>query len=295
MTEALGFIILSIVLIFGLLLLYFQLRSYLEKRLNENLFSIKERIQDLSEIRRDLQKLHFTEEILKTLREELSKLSQIFISRRSGKAGERVLEEVLSQLPTHLLKRDLKLSTGEVEFALALDEGRYLPIDSKFVAPEILTKDELTPEEERELLRRVKNRAKEILPYLRDERTVGVAIMTCPDGLFPYLQRRVFEELERDRILLVPYSFLLPVSLFIHYFWAKYGKPLDRDKIIQGVSNIERFAIEIERDIEKSIKELKSAENLLLKLRESYRALQREINSLKENSHKESNSMGTLE
>ncbi|MCS7150102.1 MAG: DNA recombination protein RmuC [Caldimicrobium sp.] len=295
MTEALGFIILSIVLIFGLLLLYFQLRSYLEKRLTENLFSIKERLQDLSEIRRDLQKLYFTEEILKTLREELSKLSQIFISRRSGKAGERVLEEVLSQLPTHLLKRDLKLSTGEVEFALALDEGRYLPIDSKFVAPEILAKDELTPEEEKDLLRRVKNRAREILPYLRDERTVGMAIMTCPDGLFPYLQRRIFEELERDRILLVPYSFLLPVTLFIHYFWERFGKPLDRDNIIQGVSNIERFAFEIERDIEKTLKELKSAENLLLKLRESYRALQRELNSLKESSYKESNSMGTLE
>ncbi|MCS7199167.1 MAG: DNA recombination protein RmuC [Caldimicrobium sp.] len=293
MKEILGFLLLSFLIILGFLWLYIQIRNFMEKRLGENLLSVKEKIQDLGEIRRDIQKLYLAEELLKGLKEELSKLSQIFLSRRAGKAGERGLEEILSPLPTHLLKRDLKLSGGEVEFALSLDHNKYIPIDSKFIAPEILSKEELSPEEERELLKRIKLRAQEIVPYLKDERTIGLAIMTCPDGLFPYLQRRIFEELEKWGILLVPYSFLLPVLLFIHFFWNKFGRELDRDSLAQRISKIENFLFTLDRDLERLSRELKSVENLLVKIREYHRALQRELNLIKETTYREINSKGT--
>lgn len=76
-----------------------------------------------------------------------------------------------------------------MEFALILSDGRLLPVDSKFIAPEFLSQEFLNSYEEKELIKRIKARAKEILPYLRDDKTAGLAVMTCPDGLFPHLQK----------------------------------------------------------------------------------------------------------
>jgi DNA recombination protein RmuC len=266
-----------LLILLALIFIYFKLKDYLDKRLSDPLFTLRERLQDLTEIRRDLQRLYLAEDLLRTLRDEVLRLSNIFTSRKSGKAAERALEELLSQVPSHLLKREVKIGGGEVEFALLLSDGRLLPVDSKFIAPEFLSKEALSSEEERELFKRIRARAREILPYLRDDKTAGLAVMTCPDGLFPLLQKRVFEDLEKERILLVPYSLLLPVLFFIHFFWDRFGKTYDESLLNEGLSGIEKFTLELERDLEKLSRELKSAENLLGRLKETQLLLKREI------------------
>lgn len=273
-----------LILLIGFIWIYYKLRSYLEGRLSEPIYALRERLNDLTEIRKELQKLYLTEEILKNLKEEILKISHIFISRKSGKSAERALEETLSLLPDHLLKRNLKIGGGEVEFALKVEEEKYLPIDSKFIKPDLLQKENLIPEEERELIRHIRQRAKEISPYLRDEKSIGIAIMACPDGLFPFLQRRIFEDLEKEKILLVPYSLLLSVLLFIHFFWDRFNKKIDEHHLAENLSNLERFLFELERDIEKLGRELKSAENLLEKIKEEQKLIKREYLRLVEHS-----------
>lgn len=273
-----------LILLIGFIWIYYKLRSYLEGRLSEPIYALRERLNDLTEIRKELQKLYLTEEILKNLKEEILKISHIFISRKSGKSAERALEETLSLLPDHLLKRNLKIGGGEVEFALKVEEEKYLPIDSKFIKPDLLQKENLIPEEERELIRHIRQRAKEISPYLRDEKSIGIAIMACPDGLFPFLQRRIFEDLEKEKILLVPYSLLLSVLLFIHFFWDRFHKKIDEHHLAENLSNLERFLFELERDIEKLGRELKSAENLLEKIKEEQKLIKREYLRLVEHS-----------
>lgn len=290
MMEILLFFLLLVIFFFGLFFIYYKLRSLLQRQLNDPFISLKERLQDLREIRNELQRLYLAESLLKDLREELFKLSQIFISRASGKAAERALEEILSIFPSHLLKRDLKFSTGEVEFALVLPGEKYLLIDSKFVAPEILRKSEVTPEDEKELLKRIRARAKEIKPYLIDEKSSGFAVMTCPDGIFPYLQRRIYEELEKEKIILLPYSLLPSVLLFIHFLWERFGKVFDRDKISETLANFEKGIFELEKDLEKLSRELKSAENLLNKLKETQSLLKRDFFKLLDHSQSSSNS-----
>jgi len=285
MKEFLIFLGLLILLVLGLAVIYFRLKAYVEKALGEPFYSVKERLQDLSEIRRELQRLYLAEELLKSLKEEVLRLSQIFISRGSGKAGERALEELLSIFPSHLLKRDLPLFGGVVEFALKLPEEKYLPIDSKFIAPELLKKESLTSFEERELLRRIRERAKEIAPYLRDERCCGLAIMTCPDGLFPYLQRRVFEDLEKERILLVPYSLLPSLLLFLHFFWERFGKEINQEALSESLSNLEKWTAELEKELEKLEKNLKTLNNLLFRLAELKDLVKRELTRIREPSH----------
>ncbi|MFN3921335.1 MAG: DNA recombination protein RmuC [Caldimicrobium sp.] len=270
-----------LVLLTGFIWIYYKLRSYFESRLSEPIYTLRERLNDLTEIRREIQKLYLTEEILKNLKEEILKISHIFIGRKSGQSAERALEEALSLLPDHLLKRNLKIGDGEVEFALKVEEDRYLPIDSKFIKPELLQKEKLLPEEERELIRNIRQRAKELSPYLRDEKSIGIAIMACPDGLFPFLQRRIFEDLEKEKILLVPYSLLLSVLLFIHFFWDRFNKKVDEYSLAENLANLEKFLFELERDLEKLGRELKSAENLLGKISEAHRLLKREYQKLR--------------
>ncbi|MFN4132345.1 MAG: DNA recombination protein RmuC [Caldimicrobium sp.] len=270
-----------LVLLTGFLWIYYKLRSYFESRLSEPIYILRERLNDLTEIRREVQKLYLTEEILKNLKEEILKISHIFIGRKSGQSAERALEEALSLLPDHLLKRNLKIGGGEVEFALKVEEDRYLPIDSKFIKPELLQKEKLLPEEERELIRNIRQRAKELSPYLRDERGIGIAIMACPDGLFPFLQRRIFEDLEKEKILLVPYSLLLSVLLFIHFLWDRFYKKVDEHFLAENLANLEKFLFELERDLEKLGRELKSAENLLAKISEAHKLLKREYQKLR--------------
>jgi len=295
MPEFLYFLFILLVILTGLLLIYFKLKSHLEKGLQEPFISLKERLQDLGEIRRDLQRLYLAENLLKDLREEVFGLSQIFLKRTSGKAGERGLEELLSLFPPHLLKRDLNLGAGQVEFALVLSRDRFLPIDSKFVAPDLLKKGEISPEEERELLKRLKNRAREITPYLKDERTCGFAIMACPDGVFPYLQRRTFEDLERERILLLPYSMLPSVLLFIHFLFERFGRVLNLDALTESLSNLEKWILEFERDLERLVRTLKSAENVLQKLKETQGLLKRDFLKILASSQSSTSSRETSE
>ncbi|MFN4196878.1 MAG: hypothetical protein ACK4FM_02595, partial [Caldimicrobium sp.] len=167
-----------LLLVIGLLFIYHKLKSYFENKFSESFFPLKERLSDLTEIKRDLQKLYLAEDLLNTLKSELIKLSQIFISRGAGKAGERALEKALSLLPEHILTRNLKIAGGEVEFALKLGEDKFIPVDSKFIKPELLQKENLTLEEEREIIKTIRERAKEITFYLKDERSIGIGIMT---------------------------------------------------------------------------------------------------------------------
>lgn len=284
-----------LLILVGLLLIYQKLKSYFDSKFSEPFYTLKERLSDLSEIKRDLQKLYITEDLLNTLKGEIFKLSQIFLSRGSGSAGERALEKALSLLPEHILKRNLKIAGGVVEFALKLEEDKYIPIDSKFIKPELLQKETLTSPEERELIRSIKERAKEITFYLKDERSVGIGIMTCPDGLFPLLQRRVFEELEKEKILLVPYSLLLPILLFIHFLWHRFHKHIDTTLFADFTGNLEKFLFELERDIEKLTRELKALGNLLEKIKDEERWIKREYLKLKNSSQSSVNSKGISE
>lgn len=293
--DILTLLVISAISILGLIVLYFLLKSHIEKKLIESLTGIRERLEDVGEIRKDLQRLYLAEHLLKELGEDLRRLSQIFLSRRSGKAGERGLEELLSVLPSHMLRRDLQIDRGVVEFALVLDEEKYLPIDSKFTCSELLMKEELTQTEERELMRRVRDRAKELATYLKDEKTIGFGIMACPDGLFPYLQRRVYEELERERLLLVPYSLLLPVLLFIHYLWKKFGKTYNFEEVSSAVDELERTLSHLEKDLERFSKEIRTLESIYHKLRDHHSKLVRDLKRLTESTQSSTRSRETSE
>ena len=268
-----------------LLYLYLKIKSLLEGRIDKsfNQVSIKleERLKDLQEIKKDLVKLYTAEELGKGIAEEVKKISGVLFGRRSGQVGERAVEELLSLFPPGTIVRNVKLSSGVVEFALRLKGEKFVPIDSKLSSPEILAKSELTPEDEREIVRRAKDRAKEIISYLKDERSVGFALMVVPDGLYSYLKLRIFFDLEREGIIPVPYQALPQTLMMVLTLWDRFFFSLSRERFEEALPVLEKSLSSLERDLEQAKTELKSASNLLERVKGTLVFMQRYLYNLK--------------
>jgi len=266
--------------------LYLRLKDFQKDGMRDELFSftarVEERLRDLQEIKRDLSKIYITEELGRAISDEVRKISAVLLGRRSGQAGERVVEEILSFFPSKMIARNVKLSNGIVEFALRLRGEKYIPIDSKLSSPEILAKPELSPEDEKEILRRIKDRAKEITAYLKDERSAGLALMVIPDGLYNFLKLRIFSELEKENIIPVPYQALPQVLMMIILLWERFFFTFDREKFKEVLPILEKNLALFQKDLEQTKTELKSASNLLDRVRGTLTFLQRYLSNLKE-------------
>jgi len=266
--------------------LYLRLKDFQKDGMRDELFSftarVEERLRDLQEIKRDLSKIYITEELGRAISDEVRKISAVLLGRRSGQAGERVVEEILSFFPSKMIARNVKLSNGIVEFALRLRGEKYIPIDSKLSSPEILAKPELSPEDEREILRRIKDRAKEITAYLKDERSAGLALMVIPDGLYNFLKLRIFLDLEKENIIPVPYQALPQVLMMIILLWERFFFTFDREKFKEVLPILEKNLALFQKDLEQTKTELKSASNLLDRVRGTLTFLQRYLSNLKE-------------
>jgi len=285
MKDVLIFILLILNFI-ALIYLYLKVRSLFEGRIDQSLdrleVRLEERLKDLQEIKRDLMKLYTTEELGRTISEEVKKISGVLVGRRSGQTGERAVEEILSIFPPGMIARNVKLSSGVVEFALRLKGERFVPIDSKLSSPEILAKSELTPDDEREIVRRAKERAKEITSYLKDERSAGFALMVIPDGLYNHLKLRIFSDLEREGIIPVPYQTLPQTLMMVLNLWERFFFSFDRERLKEALPVLEKGLSSIERDLEQTKTELKSASNLLERVKGTLVFMQRYLSNLKD-------------
>ena len=257
------FFFLSLLLSF----LYIKFTSCI-KNLEQKVELLKESIKDPLEKR-----IEGSEAIIRDIDRRLESLEKTFSSRSSGSAAEKIVENWLALLPPERIVKNVRLGKGIVEFALKLKNGSYVPIDSKFFHLEELKSSS-------ELLQRVRERAKEISSYLMDERTVGLAIMAVPQGIFPFLRVSLFEELEKQGILIVSYEALLPVCHLISYFFEK-DISLSQEEWTSFVKTLEKELFHLEKFTSQLLKEIKASETLALKIRESINYLQKALENLK--------------
>ncbi len=213
-----------------------------------------------------------SETIIKSLEERMERLERIFTSRSSGAAAEKLAENWLSLLPPERLAKNVRLGKGIVEFALKLRNGSYVPIDSKFFHLE-------TIQSPSEVLQRVRERAREVTSYLKDEKAAGLGIMAVPQGIFPFLKASLFEELEKQGILIVSYEMLLPVCHLVYYLFEKEG--WEEDQTLIFVKILEKELYHLEKSISQLLKEIKASETLALRIKESLTYLQKELERLK--------------
>lgn len=145
-----------------------------------------------------------------------------------GRAGENLLEEALSHLPPGILVRDFAVGGKRVEFALALPDGRRLPVDSKWTAVRELTalESEDDPGAREALRRRVEDevarRAREVGGYLDASVTTPFAVACVPDAAFAAC-RKAHADACVGGVVIVPYSSALPVLLSLFVLASRYG------------------------------------------------------------------------
>ena len=204
--------------------------------------------QEVSAVREVLDRIQVREEERREREEEawasLHRLSSVLAgSQRTGKAGERVLEEVLGSLPPSMLDRDFRVNGRVVEFALVLPDGKRLPIDSKWSAERelhVLDGPSEGDDRERAVLaveRIVARRAKEVSGYRDPSLTAPLAVAAVPDAAYAVL-RRAHTDAYRLGVIVVPYSMALPIVLALHAITSRLGRVGDVQSCLADVGAV---------------------------------------------------------
>jgi DNA recombination protein RmuC len=133
----------------------------------------------------------------------------------------------LADLPYEWYDRNVTFPNGAtVEFALRAPNGRWVPIDSKWTATQLLNQlGQATDSTQQNALRmlvqrEVINRAKEAMKYLDKNGTLGFCIVAVPDTVFE-LCVDIQAKLTGANIVLISYSLLVPYLLLLVNLYLK--------------------------------------------------------------------------
>lgn len=173
--------------------------------------------------------------------ENINRLTSILTGRRSGQAGEQIVSEALKYVPDDWLARNIRLGKGQVEFALKMPGGYLIPLDSKFVASELVAQLEGNGGQQhllKQVSEEVRRKAKEVAErYLTDPNVLGFGIAVVPDSAYDLCRDAVRVAAESHRVVVVPYSLLLPYVLSLYLMAQRLGIPtqLNETKQIIGL------------------------------------------------------------
>ncbi len=168
-------------------------------------------------------------------------------SYTKGKAGEQALEaalELLSKMGR--VKTKVPLGGGIVEYAVVLDDGKVLPIDSKVVANkevERLHDNETKPDEKAELektiRKRVQGKMAEVQKYIDPEKTSPMAVLALPDSVMGSMTDLVPEATSRN-IILLGYSGIPQLIPYFIKIYGSYAVAKDAKKLQQSIEKIQQ-------------------------------------------------------
>ncbi len=163
---------------------------------------------------------------VKRIEKNVDYLTQLLGGRKSGRAAEQLVENLLEVLPQGWIEQKVKMGKGEVEFAIPLPGRFFVPLDSKFVE---------NIEDEAEVERKVQQRAREVGKYLNDEKSAGFGIAAVPDSAYTVCRRAMQKVAKDHSIVIVPYSLLVPYVLSLYLIAHKLGVSVDSSDLTQRV------------------------------------------------------------
>ena len=162
---------------------------------------------------------------------------------RKGKAGEDIIRETLRALPPAYMVTNQPVKGGVVEFAIKLTDNRIMPLDSKWVASDLLNQyasetDDRRREEVRKIIEdRVLRHVKEVTKYLDTTVTTDLALCAIPDAAYELLTKSVTQAYQ-DGVLIVPYSQVLPLVLSLHHLFRRYTASIDVEALQQFLGQL---------------------------------------------------------
>lgn len=139
-------------------------------------------------------------------------------ARTRGAAGERILEALVEHLPADFKVFNCSINGKVVELAFRLPNGKYVPVDSKWVAAREL--EQLAscddPDQLRELVqaieRALERKIDEVAQYLDPDLTLGIGIAAVPEAVYQNTQRAHAHALRRG-VVVVSYTMAVPYLL----------------------------------------------------------------------------------
>lgn len=213
--------------------------------------------------------LKILQETASRVEKSVDRLTSILTGRRSGQAGEQIVSELLSAIPDDWLERNVHLGSGEVEFAIKMPGGFLIPLDSKFVRPDLSEKlegNEISEELRQSLLKQVrdeiKNKAGEIAKkYLSDHRVLGFGIAAVPDSAYALCRDAVKAAAKQHKIVVVPYSLLLPYVLSLYLIAQRLGISTNLNETSQKIGTAQTALEQAKRVLENMDREITSVSN----------------------------------
>ena len=172
-----------------------------------------------------------------------------------GAAGERVVDELFSKLPTEWKVQNFRIANKPVEFALRLPNGLVLPIDSKWTATALLEQfsNSVDPDEQNKLREQIEGivitKAKEVKKYLDPALTLPFGIAVVPDAVYD-LCPSVNIETYKHNVVVVSYSTFLPYILLIFQTVLTTSRTIDMEKLSAQIQAVGASLSEIEAELE---------------------------------------------
>ncbi len=176
-------------------------------------------------------------------------------SYRKGRAGEETLALTMEPLiKMGRVRTKVPLGRGVVEYAVTLDDGKVLPIDSKIVATEEVASfhDEKTSpqdraQREKEIKKRVKDKISEVQKYIDTDKTSPLAVLALPDSVMDIVTDLMPEAVGKN-IILLGYSGIPQLIPYFVRIYGMYGVAKDAEKMQQCVLKVHQDLSDLNED-----------------------------------------------
>ena len=260
-------------------------QSTLLSGLNQQIAEIKIKFLELEKRREEVEKekqkneelkdKHW-EEFLKGHETSISNITSsvaqfqrlLFGTQQRGKAGENILKNFLKEpIKTGLIKTNLNVGNGVVEFALDLNDGKFIPIDSK--VPDIFelleqikqTEDNKQQTEIKKAIhKKLENSVSEVTKYLNQPKTINKCILSVPDEVIE-LYPEMLDYAKRKNVFLASYSFTYLLAYVLYEDYQKTKAEGDLGEYKRNVDTLLSLVGEIQKRTETIDRGLKMAQN----------------------------------
>ncbi|MBU3933943.1 MAG: DNA recombination protein RmuC [Candidatus Omnitrophica bacterium] len=246
--------------------------------------NIKEtqRIVDSIKTGYDSRKLFFEQ-----LRDSVERMKEtISGTKRRGEAGENILHDILKSFPPSMVARNFRIAGKEVEFALILSNDKVVPIDSKWVAQELIRQFAQEKNETQRLSlankieHEISRRVGEIAQYIDPARTVPWAVAAIPDAAFSVCRKAHLDAYKKG-VIIIPYYLVLPYLLTLFNLHLQYAGSIDVENLQHYIIDIKRHLGEMEATLENNIvRAVKMISNAANEYRQTMGSIRGSLNNL---------------
>lgn len=190
-------------------------------------------------------------------------------TKNRGMVGEDILKEVLqNSIQADVVKYNLKITGGEIEFAWNLEDGKYIPIDSKL--PDVF--DTITAyhatdntaerkEYRKSIIDKVKKEIKRVQKYQNLPNTIDACLLVVPEGILEIAPELVGLGKE-DNVFVCSYKDVFPIAHGLQDQYIKFKEEGDIGQYKQMVKVLFQILDKINKKtetIEKAITQIQNA------------------------------------